>query len=1371
MKFLTPTVYAAPTEGGTASSFTIPASTTTAPLPPAALRLLTITLNNSTAAVTPPTTSGSWNVISNSIVNGRRVWMGWRVVTASSGIEGAHLFQFGAAAQFTAVLETVLRADNSAPIVATAGLTGSGTGSAASYVLPSVTPTVANSYLYGVVTHTATTGMNAATLDTPAGMTATGTRRSSNGTGIQTAAFFQKLTTGTAATGTRSAAKSPTTTTWSAITVALRPARPAALVNLDAAAGHTHYAFDIARNGTRQLYYPTQLTTLDLPPEFTTVDGWLQASAAADGETTGGSTNARVEARETKEANTTTGSAAHIDFNPLDGNTHWQRVRTRIMSHPTVDGAGVSVAQLHSGGDDMVMLRTRRYSDGTNRLVLKVHDPDYVNPTTGVKGESRDVMTLENNYVFGTVFDLMYLIHGGWVYVFYNDFTKYVYKFNAAAILDPTRTTYMFKWGNYNQFNMGTAGIVATDRGTSHFRNVNHWHTGWATPENYFNVPVTSVTASATVLPNMPVPAGTIVGTYTDGPTEFKWTILDGPSGAGTILGTTAAFPSWTPSTPGTYRIMFGAKNDEGWSNPAISTVTVSAPAPAVVRASAPGSNNTATWTQPLPIPITLTRVAGDALIVAISNDEVRDADGVTNIENLVTPDAASQANGWQVLATKEQGTSTNNRLTVLYKASATNTTADNLSVNMVAAQECTWIVTSVSNPGPMPPRFGVDDGGATATIIGIPWSGLPRARWLSLVFLGMDNPSSPSGAATISQNPTMPAGSLWTRDAVNGTSRATVNSSADTFMWSATMPENTTNVDPPVITPSVQEQWVRVGLLFQGTYPTSITTSVAARAIASGEVDGVNRNIRKVRPLAARPTSTPQTYSTRGRMVNTVRAKARPAANGQVTKAALAVRALKRIAARAQFDGVLRTGTRDIDVTTRLYATKPPAEAVVTKSKLTRAARTTQAKAAASGERQRAKLTKVVFHYDHYLTASAVSSSRIATMKYMDAVTPIVGSGSIRVARINDPFTWKGTAEVLSTAQMLHIKSVRARSVASGTTDVDQKRVRVYNYQLYVAEGRVSRAANVRIQPITTTEQMIASGSLLPRKLLVVPDVGIQRIAAESWTDDSAFLGRRVPYRQRRATSEGVAQLNKHLFIASVRSRAVSSGVLNPRKLRRVTLAADQAVTASGEARYRRVLLSRVLKFPRTQLPSSGIILPGTEASRVTPYTDQAITSVVYSNTPFLAVITALWDVIYADSRINYGSHRTIYTTAVGAGKTNFQVASMRSIRARVSAESDAIVILENIGIKQFLYVTVSIPHANLLTLKQLSETLPMEAEISKGVKRTSYLSSIVAILDHNGEVIRGEIPTPHPRTLSAPVEEETHVIKFSRPFGVLRR
>lgn len=578
---------------------------------------------------------------------------------------------------------------------------------------------------------------------------------------------------------------------------------PGELLNIGHANGKVHFGWDIAEAGAseRVLYPPSDIANgLNLSPEFTTDGTWVRCQAQADAPTTSGTGFPRSEGREYEPGGDTT-----LGFNPKDGNTHWIRFRARIVQHPLANNVGVCTGQLHSAQDDIVMVRSRVVS-GTNTLVLRVYDPEIDNTV--------DVLTLDSSYTFNDEYDIMFLIHGDYVYVFYNDFTQYAYRFETSLL--PTLSTYFFKMGAYIQFNETTSGISATDVGRADVKNANHWHTGWTAPENYFGCPEVDTGAAATATTGV---AFTRTATESgSGITERKWAILEGPAGEGTSIGTAAAL-NWTPTVAGNYVLIYGAKNAEGWSNPEFLNVTVSSGGGGGGVRSRTTGKGAASATHNVSLPAGAT--SGDRVVVGFVNDHAHAT--------------AAPSTGWTSLGTEDQGTTTNHRMSLFTRVldggandSLTVTITDSVDGN---ARDAAWTVICMNGDGgaPIAPatiRF--DDGGAATTGPLIGYTGLTSGDYDSLIFLGLDN------SLGLTQTITAPSG--YAQEQLAGVSGDSI------YAWSAEdQLTGVTSVTPANITWSGSEQWITAHVLMPAL--TAVAPTVGAGANATiDQYDNFNR-------------------------------------------------------------------------------------------------------------------------------------------------------------------------------------------------------------------------------------------------------------------------------------------------------------------------------------------------------------------------------------------------------------------------------------------------------------------------------------------------------------------------------------------------
>ncbi|WP_343944895.1 hypothetical protein, partial [Pseudonocardia zijingensis] len=398
-----------------------------------------------------------------------------------------------------------------------------------------------------------------------------------------------------------------TTEQWIAFNVAfpvgaVQPGlTPGQVLNIGTAPGQVHMGVDVAEEGApeRVLYPPSTIAAgLDIDPEFTVADDgeWVQHSVRADGPRTSGTQYPRSEQRPYFP-----GTDDEFGFDPHDGQTHWMRTRVAWMEYPA-ERPDIVAMQLHSGDGDIVQVRTE-LDDDQVYIALRTYDPD--------SGDTTEVgrPPFRTSYTRGDPLDLLSMIHRDWYYIFGDDFTVWHYRQPVADFpVTEDVDTYFEKTGAYLQFN--ETHVPADTRGTVNVQHVQHFHTGWHPPTNYFGIPETDPGPAAETPVGVPfVRTGTATG---DGILEHKWAILDGPTSAGTVIGNAETL-DWTPTVEGDYVIIKGARNAQGWSSPAMLDVTVTEqtavtgtldatlPAPTAALQGAIADTGTVAATLPLP--------------------------------------------------------------------------------------------------------------------------------------------------------------------------------------------------------------------------------------------------------------------------------------------------------------------------------------------------------------------------------------------------------------------------------------------------------------------------------------------------------------------------------------------------------------------------------------------------------------------------------------------------------------------------------------------------------------------------------------------------------------------------------------------------
>jgi hypothetical protein len=503
---------------------------------------------------------------------------------------------------------------------------------------------------------------------------------------------------------------------------------PTEVIPISLNAGYPHYAFDIgvAGDSERVLYPPSAIEAgLEFDPEFTVGAesgvSWLQTAVREDAPTTGGTTGPRSEGRGTVED-----ADANIAWTPQDGGTHWQRFRARVMEHPIVNNVGVATGQIHSLADDIMMVRTRVRSDDTIDLVLREYDPGTDN--------SVDVLNLVEEYEFGEVYDILFLIHGGKAYVFKDDFTVPVW--TTDPDLWPDTDTYLEKWGCYIQ---GVADWPAETYGRVWYRNVMNWHTGWVAPINYCGLPEVDLGSAGVATTGEEFTR--TMGVTGSGVTEHKWTILNGPnSTSGTVLGTAAAL-SWTPVTPGDYILMGSAKNAQGWANPTFLNVTVSASSggESGVRVRVTGADDTPVEPKTFTIEMPPETEVGDRLVVMLSHNVAR---ATTTLPG---------GTEWTKVDEQQQGTSTNHRTAIFTKVADGSDTLTVTADDTAGPQNIagTWIIWVFAGDAGAPVTAKLGGGDNTSGSVGA-ISSLDSGNYWDIVALALDSSSTQDWTVTV---------------------------------------------------------------------------------------------------------------------------------------------------------------------------------------------------------------------------------------------------------------------------------------------------------------------------------------------------------------------------------------------------------------------------------------------------------------------------------------------------------------------------------------------------------------------------------------------------------------------------------------------
>lgn len=239
---------------------------------------------------------------------------------------------------------------------------------------------------------------------------------------------------------------------------------PGEALNIGPRAGQNHFSVQVSPEGSAVVVTHTQAEIAagyDESPVFTlTADRTRVAMLTRmDGATTPNTAYARSELREQDQSGTNYG------FNYATG-THWIRGRTRI-THLPPNKPEIMVAQVHDANSDRIAIRTQVLS-GATMLIVSINGAN-VTPR------------LDTSYTVGDEFEWMIKIVNGTGYVYYNDMTKPFITTTALTATAAGATDWYFKAGDYN---LSNASLDDPDEfGSVELSRLQHWHTGWPTPD------------------------------------------------------------------------------------------------------------------------------------------------------------------------------------------------------------------------------------------------------------------------------------------------------------------------------------------------------------------------------------------------------------------------------------------------------------------------------------------------------------------------------------------------------------------------------------------------------------------------------------------------------------------------------------------------------------------------------------------------------------------------------------------------------------------------------------------------------------------------------------------------------------------------
>lgn len=273
---------------------------------------------------------------------------------------------------------------------------------------------------------------------------------------------------------------------WAVIDLAIHAATPTTpypgvILDLGTTGGQNHFLLQTALEGDTNIIAVNEADMVaGYAQTFTTravTDGYgvngVQLAVQVDAPTTDGSANPRTELRELA-----TDGLTNYGFDP-SANTHWLRGRTKL-THRAAIRPRVVFGQCHNASSDIIALVTQENS-GTGLVEALIR----------INGTSASTRKMSTDVEVGDEWDWMIeFTNSGYWAVYYQDLGTPFYDSVAHAIANPSNpigpytgaADCYFKAGCYANTNLTIEGDP-TQYMQVELRFLQHWHTGWTTPD------------------------------------------------------------------------------------------------------------------------------------------------------------------------------------------------------------------------------------------------------------------------------------------------------------------------------------------------------------------------------------------------------------------------------------------------------------------------------------------------------------------------------------------------------------------------------------------------------------------------------------------------------------------------------------------------------------------------------------------------------------------------------------------------------------------------------------------------------------------------------------------------------------------------
>jgi hypothetical protein len=389
--------------------------------------------------------------------------------------------------------------------------------------------------------------------------------------------------------------------------------------------------------------------------------------------------------------------------------------------------------------------------------------------------------------------------------------------------------------------------------------------------------------------------------------------------------------------------------------------------------------------------------------------------------------------------------------------------------------------------------------------------------------------------------------------------------------------------------------------------------------------------------------------------------------------------------------------------------------------------------------------------------SATSSASGTPGRVRIFDADVAVIDTYGTGFLRIPGSGYFKVDATAVGTLSV--IKTVGG--AASATTSAVVVSRRVAAFQDAVASALVSAGARAAAVRKNTTDDVVAIVTVTPPHLRLTNRAYVLEPTVILTDAPPAYLLNIQPM-------GGTADVETSLSFEQLRVVSTFKYYLDAESymaapLRRTILFSEE-ISAYGTMNYTGGNLVRTRRMFIDPVVALSRIVP-VAAQRTVVYHPQVQIKITIPSPDLVKVTKFYGYLLLGESEIRERSVKIVITTANIEGYVNrHNTRDVLAIRGYVTAVADATGDLVWAPMWHRALAKSSL-HGDLVALKLLSEEVHAQSMITRKIRVTKMMSTILAVMDDNGNFI----PTTRPNAYSLAEEEQKPVV-FSRTFTVLR-